>query len=86
MKLGKPGIKALRWFSFLLIFWMAGEALRVYYMRLDWDRFYKVAQFLIGPWFGIFVVAAGGPHLKRWTESLKVKAEAAKNGLQGITG
>lgn len=82
----QPGIKALRWLSFLVILWMAAEVVRVYYMRGDLDRFLKVAQFLLGPWFAVFAVAAGGSHFKRWTESLKTKGEAAKNGLQGITG
>jgi hypothetical protein len=34
----------------------------------------------------MFSVAAGGSHLKRWTEGWKAKGEAAKSGLQGLTG
>jgi hypothetical protein len=86
MKIGSPGKKALRWLSYLIVLWLVAEVIRVYYSGADLDRFLKVAYFLIGPWFGLFVVAAGGPHLKRWTESLKAKAEAVKNGLQGLTG
>ncbi len=39
----QPGIKALRWLSFLLLLWMVVELIRVYYMRADLDRFLKVA-------------------------------------------
>jgi hypothetical protein len=80
------GIKALRWLTFLVILWMVLEAMRVYYFGLDTERFLKITEFLRGPWFAMFSVAAGGSHLKRWTEGLKTKGEAAKNGLQGLTG
>ncbi len=39
----QPGIKALRWLSFLLLLWMVVELIRVCYMRADLDRFLKVA-------------------------------------------
>jgi hypothetical protein len=71
----QPGIKALRWLSFLLLLWMAAEVVRVYYMKADLDRFLKVAQFLLGPWFAVFAVAAGGSHFKRLTEAWKIKQE-----------
>ena len=45
-----------------------------------------VLQVAVGPGVAVFAVAAGGSHFKRWTEALKTKGEAAKNGLQGITG
>lgn len=80
------GIKALRWLTFLLILWMALEGMRVYYFDLNIERFLKITDFLKGPWFAMFSVAAGGSHLKRWTEGLKAKSEAAKNGIQGLTG
>jgi hypothetical protein len=80
------GIKALRWLSFLIILWMVLEAMRVYYFSLDIERFLKLTEFLRGPWFAMFSVAAGGNHFKRWSESLKIKNEAKSSGLQGITG
>ncbi len=80
------GIQALRWLSYLLLIWMAGEGIRRYYSGADMERFLELAKFLLGPWFAVFVVAAGGSHLKRWTESLKTKGEAARTGLQGLVG
>jgi hypothetical protein len=80
------GIKALRWLTFLIILWMVLEAMRVYYLNLDMKRFLMVTDFLKGPWFAMFSVAAGGSHLKRWTEGLKAKSAAVKDGLQGLTG
>jgi len=83
----KIGIKALRWLSFFLILWMAIEVIRVYYFCGDLARFLQVAQFLLGPWFAIFAVAAGGSHFKRWTEALTLKAKnGGKTELQGIVG
>lgn len=87
MKKGfRVGLQSLRWLSYLLLAWMAAEGIRRYYSGVDMARFLDLARFLLGPWFAVFTVAAGGSHFKRWTESLKVKGEAAKNGLQGITG
>ncbi len=82
----RVGIQALRWLSYLLLVWMAGEGIRRYYSGADMARFLELAKFLLGPWFAVFAVAAGGSHFKRWTESLKAKGSAAKDGLQGITG
>jgi len=87
MKKGfRVGLQALRWLSYLLLAWMAGEGIRRYYSGADMARFLELAKFLLGPWFAVFMVAAGGSHLKRWTEALKAKSEAAKNELQGLTG
>ena len=74
----KAGIRLLRWITLAVVLWLVLEAARVYYFNLDIDRFMKVAEYLRGPWFAMFSVAAGGSHLKRWTESLKAKGEAAK--------
>ncbi len=82
----RVGIQALRWLSYLLLIWMAAEGIRRYYSGADMARFLDLARFLLGPWFAVFAVAAGGSHFKRWTEALKMKSEAAKNGLQGLVG
>ncbi len=85
MKGFTPGIKALRWLSYLLLAWMAAEAIRVYYSGGEVARFLDVARFLLGPWFAVFVVAAGGNNFKRWTESLALKMKnGSKGDLQGI--
>jgi len=83
----KIGIKALRVVAFLVFIWMAAEGIRAYYFaHADLIRYMEVAKFLLGPWFAVFSVAAGGSHFKRYTETLKAKSEAKSNGLQGITG
>jgi len=83
----KTGIKMLRIVALLVFVWMAAEGIRAYYFaRADLARYMEVAKFLLGPWFAVFSVAAGGSHFKRWTETLKIKNEAKSNGLQGITG
>jgi hypothetical protein len=81
----KIGIKVVRVVSMLVFIWMAVEGIRCYYFaRADLARYMEVAKFLLGPWFAMFSVAAGGSHLKRWTEALKIKVE--NRHLQGITG
>jgi hypothetical protein len=83
----KVGIKVLRVVALLVFIWMAAEGIRAYYFaQADLGRYMEVAKFLIGPWFAVFSVAAGGSHFKRWTETLKAKSEAKSNVLQGITG
>ena len=83
----KIGIKALRVVALLVFIWMAAEGIRAYYSAgADLVRYMEVAKFLLGPWFAVFSVAAGGSHFKRWTETLKAKSEAKGNGLQGIVG
>ncbi len=83
----KTGIKLLRLVALIVFVWMALEAIRVnYFKSADLERFLQLAKFLLGPWFAVFFVGAGGNHFKRWTEALKAKSDAAKNGLQGITG
>jgi hypothetical protein len=83
----KMGIKVLRVVALLIFIWMAVEGIRVYYFRqTDLARYMEVAKFLLGPWFAVFSVAAGGNHFKRWTEAIKANGEAKKNGLRGITG
>jgi hypothetical protein len=87
MKGMKAGIKVLRVVALLVFIWMAVEGIRAYYFAgADLARYMEVAKFLLGPWFAVFSVAAGGSHFKRWTETLKIKNEAKSNGLQGITG
>jgi len=84
----KIGIKALRVVAFLVFIWMAAEGIRAYYFaRADLERYMEVAKFLLGPWFAVFSVAAGGSHFKRWTEALALKAKnGGKTDLQGIVG
>jgi len=84
----KIGIRVLRVVALLVFIWMAVEGMRVYYFaRADLARFMEVAKFLLGPWFAVFSVAAGGSHFKRWTEALALKAKnGAKTDLQGIVG
>ena len=90
----KFGIKALRVVALLVFVWMAVEGIRAYYFaRADLDRFMRVVEFLLGPWFAVFAAAAGGSHAKRLTEavvsSMKAKATAVadKSGsLSGIVG
>lgn len=74
----KTGINILRWIALAVFIWMALEGMRAYYfVRADLDRFMRVAEFLLGPWFAVFAAAAGGSHLKRLTEAALTKA---KNG------
>jgi hypothetical protein len=84
----KAGIKVLRVVALLVFIWMAVEGIRAYYFaRADLVRYMEVAKFLLGPWFAVFSVAAGGSHFKRWTETLALKAKnGGKTDLQGITG
>ncbi len=67
----KVGIRALRLLAFVVVIWLVGEAVRVYYFKGDVDRFMRVADYVLKAWFPVFITAAGGSHFKRWTESLK---------------
>lgn len=81
----KVGIKIIRVVSLLTFIWLAVEGIRAYYFKnADLDRYMTVAKFLVGPWFAMFSVAAGGSHFKRLTEAWKLKN--GNNKLQGITG
>ncbi len=71
----KVGIKAIRWLAFLVVVWLVGEAVRVYYFGADMDRFMRIADYVLRAWFPVFITAAGGSHFKRWTESLKAGKE-----------
>lgn len=88
----KVGIKVLRVVALLVFIWMAIEGIRAYYfVRADLDRFMRVVEFLLGPWFAVFAAAAGGSHAKRITEAVvawaKGKTGADKSSvLPGIVG